>query len=91
MPAQPVDLTIKPAPGWNQTFGAAYAHIKGGGRASRVGWSGTHVWIEINPSTTAMIRRNADGTRIEWVPSADDLIENDWHILPPLTNVMDVR
>lgn len=83
--AHPVGLVIKPAAGWNETFGAAYAHIKSGGRAGRVGWSCNSTWIEINPSTTQIIRRNADGTRTAWVPEADDLIETDWHILPPLT------
>jgi hypothetical protein len=83
--SKPVGLVIKPATGWNETFGSAYAHLKAGGRAGRAGWNCSSTWIEINPSSTEMIRRNADGTRESWVPDADDLIENDWHILPPLT------
>ena len=78
MVKSPKDLSIEPAVGWNLTFGDALAHLKQGGRACRAGWNCLTAWIEVVDHE--IVRHNADASQ-PWLPTAQDLLAQDWHII----------
>ena len=79
MVKSPKDLSIEPAVGWNLTFGDALTHLKQGGRACRAGWNCLTSWVEV--AGGEFVRHNA-GADTPWLPTAQDLLAQDWHIIP---------
>ena len=79
MVKSPKDLSIEPAVGWNLTFGDALAHLKQGGRACRAGWNCLLSWVEVVDHE--FVRHNM-GTSLPWTATDEDLLAQDWHIIP---------
>lgn len=70
-------------------FGTALHALKGGQRATRSGWNGRGMHIELQRSDlhSKMTRpylfmKTADGDLIPWVASQSDLLAHDWAVLP---------
>ena len=79
MVKSPKDLSIEPAVGWNLTFGDALVHLKQGGRACRTGWNCLLSWVEVVDHE--FVRHNM-GTSLPWTATDEDLLAQDWHIIP---------
>jgi len=79
MVKSPKDLSIEPAVGWNLTFGDALVHLKQGGRACRTGWNCLLSWVEVVDHE--LVRHNM-GTSLPWTATDEDLLAQDWHIIP---------
>jgi hypothetical protein len=70
------------------TFGEVLVQLKKGQRATRNGWNGKGMWIELQvpDAHSKMTRpyifmRTVDGDLIPWVASQTDILVDDWMIL----------
>lgn len=78
-------------------FGTVLCELKDGRRATRKGWNGKGMWIELctPPGDFTdeygdtygrrpyMYMKAADNTLVPWVASQTDLLAEDWEILDP--------
>ena len=78
----------------NVSFGAALQALKSGNRASRKGWNGKGIFIELQVpdehskmtspyifiDTTGLQTDNSDApkSRVPWLASQTDMLANDW-------------
>lgn len=77
------------------TFGEALEAVKKGKKIQRKGWNGKGLWIEIQrPDETSKmtlpylylnyptVTNYHNGSRVPWLASQTDILEEDWQILP---------
>lgn len=77
------------------TFGEALEAVKQGKKIQRKGWNGKGLWIEIqrpdehSKMTLPYLYLNYpsgttyhNGSRVPWLASQTDMLEEDWQILP---------
>lgn len=69
-------------------FGEALAALKKGARATRKGWNGKAMWVQLQvPDEHSKMRRPflymspVDGALVPWVASQTDLLADDWSVL----------
>lgn len=69
-------------------FGMALAAVKEGAQASREGWNGKDMYIELQvPDEHSKMRRPyifmkpVDGDLVPWVATQSDLLAEDWHLV----------
>lgn len=64
-------------------------NLKEGSRASRTGWNGRDMWIELQkPDTNSKMTRpyiymkTVNDEFVPWVASQTDILADDWNLLP---------
>ena len=69
-------------------FGEALSHLKVGGRASRKGWNGKGMWIELQKpdehskmTLPYIYMKTADNNLVPWLASQTDMLSEDWILL----------
>lgn len=69
-------------------FGAALAHVKGGGAIQRAGWNGKNLRVlarypdEHSKMTLPFLYiEYPDSSRCPWLASQTDIMSNDWRLL----------
>lgn len=70
------------------TFGEALEHVRSGGRASRTGWHGKGMWIELQVPDLGskmtlpyIFMYTATKDLVPWLASQTDLLAMDWVLL----------
>lgn len=70
------------------TFGDVLKALREGQRASRNGWNGKGMYIELQvPDEYSKMKRPyifmspVDGDLVPWVASHSDMLANDWYLL----------
>lgn len=71
-----------------ETFSDILEMIKSGHKASRKGWNGKDMWIQLQvPDSHSKMRRPyiymspIDGELVPWVASQTDLLAEDWFVV----------
>lgn len=75
-------------------FGKALEGLKAGYKASRAGWNGKGLWIELQPPDEQSKMtlpylfinyptdaQNTPGARVPWLASQTDILAEDWSLL----------
>lgn len=73
----------------HHSFGTAIRALKDGQRATRVGWNGRgmHIELQVPDKGSKMSRpyifmKTVDGDLVPWVASQSDILADDWAVLP---------
>jgi Protein of unknown function (DUF2829) len=84
-------METKPSkyPWANMNFGQALGFLKdNGSKATRAGWNGKGMWIELQRPTEEskmdlpyIYFKTADGYLVPWVASQSDLLAEDWKLV----------
>lgn len=70
------------------TFGDAILSLKEGKRASRSGWNGKGMWVELQVpdggskmTLPYIFMKTAQGDLVPWLASQADMLAEDWEIV----------